>query len=201
MQSGVPRWEWRTFGPSFGVAETRIRKYTQVSEQEKHDLFILSELSNDTITVRDDLLRVKTTLRQNADRLQQASAVLHLELPLRIHDLAVLYKFFGLPLPLLERNEYTRQELLDEVIKPCGWLSLAGVTTNRTRFQSGEATIDLSDVSIGGIETHTIAIRSAEPGPVSQLVKDLVLGDYKPETFIHAVKRVMDIPWFTPEIP
>lgn len=200
MEHGKPRWEWRTFGPSFGPAESRIRKLPTVSTSEHSDLYILSELSNDTITIRDNQIKVKAPLRQNAGGLEQRATVFTAEFPLLLPDIAILYKFFGLPLPWLEKDSYSYQELLDDVIKPCAWLSLARVERKRFRFNLQGADIDLCEISIAGIETRSMALRCHEVGQLVQLVKDLGLDEYKCETLIRAVKRVMDVPWYIAEI-
>ena len=38
MATIVPRWEWRTFGTRFGVAETRFAELTPGSVQESDEL-------------------------------------------------------------------------------------------------------------------------------------------------------------------
>jgi hypothetical protein len=150
--------------------------------------------------IRDDVLRIKSPVRSSADGLQQWLTVLRMDFPLHETELALLYKFLGLPLPILERHEYAYQTLLDDLIKPCGWLSLARVETKRVRREIQEATVDVSEVSVAGIETRSISIRHSDPAVLSQLVRDLGLGDYKCESLIHAVKRVMDVPWFFSEL-
>src|SRR5207344_2791714 len=58
--SGVtPRWEWRTFGESFGDAETRLGELTPELEEESDDLYLLSVASNASVKVRGGRLDMK----------------------------------------------------------------------------------------------------------------------------------------------
>jgi hypothetical protein len=200
MDHGAPCWEWRTFGPSFGSAETRIRKLPVESAGEHSDLFVLSERSNDIITIRDGKIKVKSPLRQNAEGLEQRARIFEAEFPLGVIDISLLYKMFGLPMPWLEADRYDYQPFLDDIVKPCGWLSLARVNRARQRFTLQGAEIKLCEVSIAGIDTRSLAIRHTDPAQVAQLVKDLGLSEYKCETLIKAVKRIMEVPWFVPEM-
>ena len=52
----VPRWEWRTFGDSFGQAESRFASLSPERAQESDDLYLLSRASDASVKVRDGLI-------------------------------------------------------------------------------------------------------------------------------------------------
>jgi hypothetical protein len=57
MATIVPRWERRTFGTRFGVAETRFAELTPGSMQESDELYFLGSSAN--AKVRDGLMDIK----------------------------------------------------------------------------------------------------------------------------------------------
>src|SRR5204862_96763 len=55
----VPRWEWRTFGESFGAAEGLLDLREAERVQESDELYLLSQESDASVKVRDGLIDVK----------------------------------------------------------------------------------------------------------------------------------------------
>ena len=60
----VPRWEWRTFGDTFGAAESLLDAHEPERVQESDETYVLSQKSDASVKVRDDLMDVKQV--QNA---------------------------------------------------------------------------------------------------------------------------------------
>jgi len=44
----IPRWEWRTFGKEFGVAEENIKAHECTREIESSEVYILSKTSRES---------------------------------------------------------------------------------------------------------------------------------------------------------
>ncbi len=55
MSKITPRWEWRTFGTHFGIAEKRFAELAAGAEQESDELCFLGG-SGATVKVRDGLM-------------------------------------------------------------------------------------------------------------------------------------------------
>ena len=60
MATIIPRWEWRTFGNEFGVAEEKIKAYEMGNFKKSEEKYILSRNSNDNTKIRDDLMDIKS---------------------------------------------------------------------------------------------------------------------------------------------
>ena len=66
----IPRWEWRTFGDTFGVAESRFAAMEPTGIQESDELYLVSD-TDANVKVRFDLMDVKILVETNADGLEQ----------------------------------------------------------------------------------------------------------------------------------
>ncbi len=78
----VPRWEWRTFGESFGEADTHLAALAPDRVQESDEVYLLSRASDASVKVRDGLMDVKRLERVNDDGLEQWKPVMKASYPL-----------------------------------------------------------------------------------------------------------------------
>jgi len=51
MEKIIPRWEWRTFGESFGEADARYAALTPSDVQETDELYFLSNANDANVKV------------------------------------------------------------------------------------------------------------------------------------------------------
>ena len=66
----VPRWEWRSFGESFGSAESVLTAQAPERVHETDELYLLSPESDASVKVRDSLMDVKQLESINQDGLE-----------------------------------------------------------------------------------------------------------------------------------
>ena len=85
MDKIIPRWEWRTFGPSFGPAEAAFAALEPTGIQESDELYLLSGMG-DNVKVRDDLMDIKVFVETDAAGLEQWGPVLKATFPLAAAD-------------------------------------------------------------------------------------------------------------------
>src|SRR4051812_13829942 len=116
MTTIVPRWEWRTFGDDFGAAEDAFAASAPDTVQESDELYILSREGGDTVKVRDRLLDVKHLERVNEDGLEQWKPVEKAEFPVGEADARSVLARLGVSDATLERDAYTFDEFVDEVV-------------------------------------------------------------------------------------
>ena len=84
----VPRWEWRTFGESFGAAEGLLDLREAERVQESDELYLLSQESDASVKVRDGLMDVKRLEAVDGNGLEQWRPVLKGSFPLGADDVA-----------------------------------------------------------------------------------------------------------------
>src|SRR5690349_24366486 len=102
----VPRWEWRTFGNNFGVAEERFAALEPTGVQESDELYLVSD-TNANVKVRFDLMDVKILVETNADGLQQWRPIMKTQFPVPASEVGRIFEALGKPTPALSRDTYT----------------------------------------------------------------------------------------------
>ena len=102
MAKIVPRWEWRTFGSQFGIAERRFAELTPGAAQESDELYFLGG-SGANVKVRDDLMDIKVLREVSAEGLERWEPVMKQRFPLPAADAAKVFASLGLAAPRLAR--------------------------------------------------------------------------------------------------
>ena len=172
----VPRWEWRTFGESFGGAEERFAALSPENVQESDEVYLLSLDADESVKVRDDLLDVKQFEQVNDDGLEQWRPVLKAQFPLSRAALdSALAALHASPSPG-GQSAYTLPELIEEVVGPSRQLLAVPVHKRRVRYTLGGCMAELTDVRTDNGSTRTIAVESEDPALVLAAVRELGLG-------------------------
>jgi exopolyphosphatase/guanosine-5'-triphosphate,3'-diphosphate pyrophosphatase len=175
------RWEWRTFGDGFGPAEDRFGALEPERIQESDETYFLSVHGGDTVKVRDELMDVKHLEHVDDDGLQQWFPVFKEPFPLSAEQLGSVLGGLGVGAPPLERDEYTLDQLLDEIVGPSGELRAVQVHKRRQRYTIDGCTTELTDVRADDVSTRTIAVETEDPALVIALVRSLGL-ESRPNT-------------------
>jgi exopolyphosphatase/guanosine-5'-triphosphate,3'-diphosphate pyrophosphatase len=170
----VPRWEWRTFGESFGDAEERLRAGGATRIGESDELYLLSLESDASVKVRDGLMDVKRLEAVSEVGLEQWRPVLKAAFPLTSADVDVVLTSLGVVRPLA-RDAYTLDELLDEVVHADPALHSIDVHKRREHFTFAHCMAELSELRTDVGSRRTISIESEDPARVLAAVTELGL--------------------------
>ena len=170
----VPRWEWRTFGDSFGPAEERFGALTPERVQESDETYVLSTRGDASVKVRDELMDVKHLETVNDDGLEQWIPVLKEGFPLAEAEAETLFAALGAPAPPDGTITYDQFLAIVEATPELRWVD---VHKRRARYTLGGCMAELSDIAADGHATRTIAIELEDAGLVIAAVRDLGLGD------------------------
>jgi exopolyphosphatase/guanosine-5'-triphosphate,3'-diphosphate pyrophosphatase len=184
----VPRWEWRTFGEHFGAVEDR---FAAEQVQESEELYLLSVANGDTVKVRGGLMDVKHLEQVDEDGLEQWLPVSKKEFPLAAEDVRSVLAGLAATVPALERDEYTLDQLLDEVVRPSSALRAVGVTKRRRRAAIGGCAAELTDVRADGSSTRTVAVEHEDPELVIAAVRELGLESRTNTSYPRGLKRLV----------
>jgi exopolyphosphatase/guanosine-5'-triphosphate,3'-diphosphate pyrophosphatase len=174
----VPRWEWRTFGASFGSAEERFTALTPERVEQSDEIYVLSSKSDASVKVRDELMDVKHLERVDEDGLEQWIPVIKAEFPLAAADAATLFTALGVDAPPAETLPLDDLLAAIEATPELRWL---GVHKRRARYTFDGCRSELSDITANGHATRTIAVELEDPAAVIAAVRDLGLAD-RPNT-------------------
>ena len=193
MEKIIPRWEWRTFGKDLKDGEEAIKKYEMSRIKESKEIYILSKMSNDNTKIRDELMDIKTPIRINKETgLEQWTVLMKAGFPIHINDLALVYKAFGLEMPYLEKDEYTYQEYINDLIGKNPNLMMVDVVKKRFGYLIDDAIVEIAEVKFNDIDIKTVAVEHADPDLVVRTVKKLGLDKYENINYIKAMKRTFN---------
>jgi exopolyphosphatase/guanosine-5'-triphosphate,3'-diphosphate pyrophosphatase len=172
----VPRWEWRTFGESFGVADTGFAALTPERVQESDETYLLSLESDASVKVRDGLMDVKRLEHVNDDGLEQWRPVMKASFPLSAEDVRSVLSALEVEGPALERDAYALHELLADVVGPHDSLLAVDVHKHRERYAPRGCMAEVTELRSGSRSTRTIAVEFEDPTLVIDTVRELGLG-------------------------
>jgi exopolyphosphatase/guanosine-5'-triphosphate,3'-diphosphate pyrophosphatase len=172
----IPRWEWRTFGESFGGADARFEALEPERIQESDEVYLLSLGSDASVKIRDGLLDVKQLQAVNDDGLEQWKPVLKATFPLAAADALAALAALGVEAPPLDRSEYTLDQLVADVVGPSPDLLAVEVHKRREHYTVGGSMAELSEVRTDQGARRTIAVESEDPDRVIGAVRELDLG-------------------------
>jgi exopolyphosphatase / guanosine-5'-triphosphate,3'-diphosphate pyrophosphatase len=171
----VPRWEWRTFGDSFGSADTVLDLQQPERVQESDEVYLLSQQSDASVKVRDDLMDVKQLEAVSGDGLEQWRPVLKGAFPLPAADVATMLHALGVAEAETARDAYTLEQLLEELVEPNDSLAAVDVHKQRAHYRVSGCMTELSEISSGGRSTRTIVVEGEDPALVFATVRELRL--------------------------
>ncbi len=188
----VPRWEWRTFGQTFGEAEDKIKQFELGNFKRSEEQYILSQASNENIKFRDDLMDVKSLRQVNDDSLEQWYPTMKEKFPMDSEKLTVLFRdFFKAPLPDLKRGSYTYAQFLDELVQPCELLQVVDVYKERSIYVINMAIVEIAEVKFNGMPNRTVCIEHADPAVVMTTVRQLGLEGFENINYLRAMKSAV----------
>ena len=172
-----PRWEWRTFGTRFARAEAVFAGLETKGVQETDEVYLLTEKGSN-VKIRAGLLDVKVLQKVNESGLEQWMPVMKEGFPAGAATLRDVFNAMQVAPPDLKRDQYTFEQFLAELIEPTEAVRAARVHKRRVRYVVGGCTSELSDVTVDGIKTRTIAVETEDAAAVVAAVESLGLSGY-----------------------
>lgn len=186
----VARWEWRTFGKGdFGAGEKMLRALPMDSNKKTDEEYILSKNSDENVKIRFDLVDVKSLQNVNSDNLEQWLPVLKTGFPISKDKIEELAKILKVTLPELSREEYTHDQFIDEVVKPCSDLELVRVKKNRDIYKIDGTTAEIAEADFNGVAWRTMCVEHEDPALIMKVVDKLGMKGVANMNYIQAMKK------------
>ena len=197
-----PRFEFRTFARELGAVERRFRELAPVEGiRESSETYIMSRGNNENNTkVRDALMDIKVFVREEQG-LEQWNPRMKGAFPMEASALRDdVFPAFGVDMPALERDVYTLEQYLAEVIAPHPGLQAVSVFKRRFAFTINDCIAELGDVWINGARIRTANLESVDVDAILEGMKMVGLEGYENINYLMAIKRVIGmetgaIPW------
>jgi exopolyphosphatase/guanosine-5'-triphosphate,3'-diphosphate pyrophosphatase len=189
LENIIPRWEWRTFGESFGKADQQFA--ATGAAQESDELYFLSPANNQNVKVRDMLMDIKTLQQVNPDGLEQWKPVMKGSFPLPAVEVTKVFDLLGVVPPPLSRANYTLQEFIDELAEPGARLRAVKVHKSRARATIDGCTAEMTEIVADGKWTRTVALESEDPDRVIATVRKLGLDRFENTSYPRGLKQLV----------
>ncbi|NQT62484.1 MAG: hypothetical protein HQ556_05950 [Candidatus Marinimicrobia bacterium] len=186
----IPRWEWRTFGEEFGVAEENIKAHECTREIESSEVYILSKKSGENIKIRDTLMDIKV-LRNAENDLEQWFPIMKATFPIGAEEAAEVFKAAGVEVELNETDTWEYDAFISKMVDTNSDLKAVGVFKKRYGYMIEGATVEIADLTIDGKEIRTTAVEDADPELVTRLVAKLGLSGFENISYIKAMRRMV----------
>ena len=188
-----PRFEFRTFARGLGGVERRFRELSPMEGiRESSETYIMCKGNNQNNTkMRDALMDIKVFIREDRG-LEQWNPRMKGAFPM---DAAVLredvFPAFGVDMPDLERDVYSLEQYLAEVIEPHPGLQAVSVFKRRFAFTINDCIAELGDIYINGAKIHTANLESVDVEAILEGMKMVGLEGYENINYLMAIKRVI----------
>jgi len=164
----APRYEYRVWGENLAALEARIEEDGHNGQLRKSVETYVVAPSNPAVNpkIRGGKLDVKV-LVQVHEGLEQWEPRFKAAFPLLAE--AVRCSFFpllGLDAPELQRDEYTREQLLEDVVRPHPELMIARIGKRRRGFTIDGCLAEIATVDFADRSLQTVAIEGVDAAEV-----------------------------------
>jgi exopolyphosphatase/guanosine-5'-triphosphate,3'-diphosphate pyrophosphatase len=187
----VPRWEWRTFGQEFGPAEPLFAAIAAEKVQKSDEVYLLSDLSDANVKIRDQLLDIKILEHVDSNGLEQWRPVMKQPFPLNGTSIDQLCAALAMPSGGLAGDSLALDRLLAELTRAGGAVRVVDVAKTRTRYHIQGCVAELTDVIADGKTVRTAAIEDADPAKVIAAVRSMGLDGYANINYPRGLKQLI----------
>jgi exopolyphosphatase / guanosine-5'-triphosphate,3'-diphosphate pyrophosphatase len=170
----IPRWEWRSFGADFGVAEAALAASTPGPVEESDELYLLSAAGGN-VKIRAGLMDIKLLREVDGDGLERWEPVMKRGFPLPAAEVSRVFDALGVLAPPLTRDADTLEQFLAELVEPGGVVRVVRVHKRRQRYTLGGCMAEVADLEVDGQVARTIAVESEDASAVIAVVRSLGL--------------------------
>jgi exopolyphosphatase/guanosine-5'-triphosphate,3'-diphosphate pyrophosphatase len=187
----VPRWEWRTFGSHFGVAEEFFAALHSTGITESDEVYFRSGRGA-IAKIRDGLMDLKALQEVSPQGLEQWIPVMKEEFPLSADVVRHVLDMIEVSAIDLDRERYTLDQLLSEVIAPHPEVAAVGIHKRRARYTIEGCSAELTDLIVDGRPLRTIAIESENPSAVLSAVRVAGLVGHLNHNFVRLLTALLE---------
>jgi exopolyphosphatase / guanosine-5'-triphosphate,3'-diphosphate pyrophosphatase len=191
MATITPRWEWRAFARRFPRAEEALRGSQRGGTQDSEETYLLSD-GDTNVKIRDGLMDIKILREVDDGGLQRWEPVMKEGFPLTSDDLGRVFDALEVPVPPLDRDAYTLDQVLTEVIDPIDEVRTVHVTKRRTRYTFGGCAAEITDVQAAGRTTKTVAIESEDASAVAEAVRAAGLASHVDTSYPQGLRALVE---------
>ena len=189
----VPRWEWRIFAPSLVAIEVGLSGLAAAVARASVEIYLLHLGGPQNAKIRDDTLDVKRLREVGRTDLELWEPVFKARFPLTRADVAIAFAEWQIALPRLDRESYTSDQFLKELIGPQSALVVAHVTKSRRGFEYLGCIAEFVRLSVDSIPLESFSLEHEEPGRILNGLRRLGLQSRANTNYPTALKRELGL--------
>lgn len=187
----VPRWEWRTFGNSFGPRVELIRNRDLGNYKESREIYLLSKTSNTNIKIRNQVLEVKLLQAVNEANLEQWCPADKALFPLTREQVAKIEEYLRTRIVVFDGAQVNLDKFLRFAASRTVALKTVQVEKRRYIYVIEQCIVEFVKAVAGGRPFSTICVEHPDAQRVAAVVKLLKLDDSPNVSYVKALKE-----WF-----
>ena len=192
MEAIIPRWEWRTFGASFGEADRRFKALEPGRAQESDEVYLLSRETDANVKIRDRLMDIKTLEQVSTEGLEQWRPIMKGEFPLPAAEVARVCTALGVG-PIAGLEAYTLEQLQAELTHASRRVRVVRVHKRRQHYIVSGCSAEMTDVVADGKPIRTVAIELEDPAWVLAAVREMSLEQFENISYPRGLKRLLGL--------
>jgi hypothetical protein len=195
MSDVVPRFEFRAFAQTFGLAAEKVRRYAACRDIDEsfERYLIVAGAENHNVKIRGGRLEIKRLIERR-DSLERWEPVAETNAPVARGFLReTLFPALGVAAVDWSRAEYSIDDLLAEVVGPRREFWTATVFKRRFRFTVDDCPTEIDDLLINGAAIRSLAVEAEQPGRLLAVMGKLGLSEYENVNYPRAIRRVMGL--------
>ena len=188
-----PRFEFRAFAQNFGIVETKMRKLSPVEKiRESAEVYIMSKGNNENNTkIRDDFMDIKVFVQEKKG-LEQWNPRMKGTFPMEVSVIKnEVFPAFGVAMPDFNRDIYTLEQFLTEIIAPHPDLVPVNIFKRRFAFTVNGCIAEIAEVLVNGALIKTVNVESVDIDAIIEAKKMLSLEEYENVNYLMAIKRII----------
>jgi exopolyphosphatase / guanosine-5'-triphosphate,3'-diphosphate pyrophosphatase len=193
MDKIIARWEWRTFGYAFGVAEEKIKTYP-AKVRESSEVYILSARSMDNTKIRDMLMDIKSLVQVNDKKLEQWNPLMKAGFPIQPDQVRKTVHAWKVDVPETAIVTYTYDEFLSRLVGSHPDLKMVHVYKERHGFTINNCIVEIANLKFDNEPIRTVAVEHENPDLVWETVCMLGLESFENINYLKALKKFAAIP-------
>lgn len=187
-----PRFEFRTFATSFDESLLhKVRNEQPCSGfRQSEEIYIMSQANDVNNTkLRDNKMDIKCFVKDNQG-FEQWNPLAKFTFPLAAKRIKEeLFPAFSVECPNLERDEYTQDQFIEEVLTPHPLLSPVRVMKRRFATTIKNCIAEYAEVLFNGAPYFSISVESTEIDDLNAAREYLNLDRYENMNYLVGIKR------------
>jgi len=193
MEKIIARWEWRTFGYAFGVAEEKIKTFP-AKVRESSEVYILSARSMDNTKIRDMLMDIKYLVQVNDNKLEQWYPLMKAGFPIEPDKLRETVKAWNIDLHESAIIPYTFDDFLSLLVQKHPDLKMVHVYKERHGYTVNNCIVEIANLKFDNQPIRTVAVEHEDPQLVWETVCMLGLEKFENINYLKALKKFAGMP-------